>query len=518
MKGDIQRMKFNILIVDNIEENLYFLEKLIHSFKLFDVNILKALSAEECLNKTLNKNVNLIIIDVEVSSINGFETLKILKSTAKTKNIPIIFLTSVFESNMLIKHGFEFGEIDYLLKPIEEYQFINRIKLYIEIFIKDNELELSVEKLQQSLEIISENVIYSKTNLNGIITEVSDAFCKTTGYSRVELIGRSHNIVRHPDMNSIIYKDLWNTIEAGKNWHGTIKNRKKDGNTYWVNINISPEYQNANIVGYMAVKEDITDTIALRNFSINLEQKIAEEVDENRKKDLQILEVSKMASMGEMIGNIAHQWRQPLGAMSAIIYNLKVKLDLDTLDNETMIKSFKSIDNKIKYLSETIDTFRNFLKEKKELQEIYLQNAIDTAVDIAGTAIIDNHIELKKDVSCESQIRIKTITGELSQVIINILNNAKDNLLENGIKEPWIKISLKEEKNRATIIIEDNGGGIPDEIMPHIFEQYFTTKDETKGTGLGLHMSHKIITESLNGNLHAENSENGAMFFIKIDI
>jgi C4-dicarboxylate-specific signal transduction histidine kinase len=116
------------------------------------------------------------------------------------------------------------------------------------------------------------------------------------------------------------------------------------------------------------------------------------------------------------------------------------------------------------------------------------------------------------------QFLIKVIVGELPQVLINIINNAKDILIEKQIENPWIKISLKKKTHNVKIFIEDNGGGVPDEILPKIFEPYFTTKHQSKGTGLGLYMSYKIIVQSLNGELHVKNTENGAKFTITLPL
>jgi len=177
-----------------------------------------------------------------------------------------------------------------------------------------------------------------------------------------------------------------------------------------------------------------------------------------------------------------------------------------------------NIEERTKYLSETITTFRNFLKEKKELKELILQDRINISLNIAGLALQDNGIDLNVNIDYENPIKITMVTGELDEVIINIINNARDILLEKDIKTPWVEINLKKENNKAIITIEDNGCGIPEAILPKIFNEYFTTKDEDKGTGLGLYMSYKIIKESLNGKLYAKNTQNGAKFYIELPL
>jgi len=252
-----------------------------------------------------------------------------------------------------------------------------------------------------------------------------------------------------------------------------------------------------------------------------LEQRVKDEVAKNLQKELRLFQSEKMASMGEMIGNIAHQWRQPLSTIVAVASGIKINCELDiNLDQtkEGLIQGMGSIIEKSKYLSETIDTFRNYLREDKEYKEIILQDRIDLALSIVNVVILDNKIELINKIDYTNSIRISLIVGELSQVIINIINNAKDILLENKIKKPFIEIDLIIDTNRAIITIEDNGGGIPDDILPKIFDKYFTTKDSDTGTGLGLHMSYKIIEESLHGKLYATNTKNGAKFFIELPL
>ena len=231
-----------------------------------------------------------------------------------------------------------------------------------------------------------------------------------------------------------------------------------------------------------------------------------------------LLEQAKLASMGEMVENIAHQWRQPLSAISTASTGLKMQKEFDTMSDEAFNKSMDLINSQAQYLSTTIDTFRNFIKEKKESKEVILQDRIKIVLDIVNTTLRNNHIELKDNIDYNNPVRVMLVIGELSQVIINIINNAKDILLEKNIKGPLIVIDLTKEENHVTITIEDNGGGIPDDAMTKIFKPYFTTKDQSQGTGLGLYMSYKIITESLKGKLYAKNTENGAKFFIELPL
>jgi len=258
-------------------------------------------------------------------------------------------------------------------------------------------------------------------------------------------------------------------------------------------------------------------TQQLNELNNSLEDKIKSEIDKNRQKEFELMEASKMVQMGEMIGNIAHQWRQPLSVISTISTSIQINKELEILDESTLIPSMEKINSSAQYLSETINTFRNFIKEKKELKIQIVQENIKSALGIVGTVLKDVNIQLIEEIEGEP-IEVHIVSGELPQVIINIINNAKDILLEKKIEKSWVKITLSKEIDKAVITIEDNGGGVPEEILSKIFNPYFSTKAHNIGTGLGLHMSKRIVLESFKGNLYVQNSKFGAIFFIEIPL
>jgi len=259
-------------------------------------------------------------------------------------------------------------------------------------------------------------------------------------------------------------------------------------------------------------------TQELQELNNSLETKVKNEVMKNLEKDQQLFEQSRLAQMGEMIGNIAHQWRQPLSAISSIASGVQLSNELDLLSKEEISQNMSVITEKTAYLSDTINTFRDFLKDDKIKKEVILQDKIDKALNIVYSTIRDNNIEIINNIPYDMPINLTIITGELPQVIINIINNAKDILIEKDIEDKWIKLDLITKEKSIIISIEDNGGGIPAKYLTKIFEPYFTTKHKSQGTGLGLHMSYKIMTKSLGGNLTAKNSENGAIFYIELPI
>ncbi|MGB5867671.1 MAG: ABC transporter substrate-binding protein [Arcobacteraceae bacterium] len=256
----------------------------------------------------------------------------------------------------------------------------------------------------------------------------------------------------------------------------------------------------------------------LKELNDTLEERIKNAIEENSKKDAILYQQTKNAQMGEMIGNIAHQWRQPLSLISTAASGILAQKAFGTITDKKEDEALNAIIEKVNFLSNTIDTFRDYIKEKKELKEVILQDRLKNDINIVEASLSNNYIVLLKNIDETEPIHINMLVGELSQVIINILNNAKDVLVERKIESPIVKISLQKKQNKAIINIEDNAGGISDEIFPKIFNPYFSTKHQSIGTGLGLYMSKEIIEKHLNGKLYATNTKLGAQFTIELPL
>ncbi|MEA3315509.1 MAG: hybrid sensor histidine kinase/response regulator [Campylobacterota bacterium] len=341
-------MQINILIVDDIEANLISLEALLDSLDN-NYNIIKANSGTKALELTLSLKIDLIILDIQMPDIDGFEVAGLLKSNKKTKDIPIIFLTAAFKSNEWIEKGFKIGAIDYLTKPIDENQFINRITLYT---------------------------------------------------------------------------------------------------------------------------------------------RLIETIEENREKDKKLFEQSKMASMGDMIGNIAHQWRQPLSIITTAASGIQIKKEFDSLTDEFLEDMLNKINNSAQYLSDTIDDFRDFIKGDSIKSNFNISQYIEKGISLVDGVLKTYSIKVIKDI--DNGISTNNYANLFLQILANILNNSKDALKEIEKDNKFIFITLKKNNGKIILTIKDNGGGIPKEVLPKIFEAYFTTKHKSQGTGLGLYMTFNM--------------------------
>jgi C4-dicarboxylate-specific signal transduction histidine kinase len=251
----------------------------------------------------------------------------------------------------------------------------------------------------------------------------------------------------------------------------------------------------------------------------NLKEMVETKIVEIRKKDDLLLEQSKLAMMGEMIGNIAHQWRQPLNSISIVKEEMVINYFDDDLTKEEMKEFSQNIDEILLYMSNTIDDFRNFFISSKEKSDFNVLKSLSSVKNIVSAQLNSNNIELKINNNENKELYINGYQSEFNQVLINIINNAKDAVIKNSaIENGKISVDLYLDYlyQEVVIKISDNGGGIDDDILVKIFEPYFTTKFESQGTGIGLYMSKTIIEKSFAGKLDATNSKNGAVFTIRI--
>jgi signal transduction histidine kinase len=256
-------------------------------------------------------------------------------------------------------------------------------------------------------------------------------------------------------------------------------------------------------------------TKELQEINKNLQKIVQDKLKEVRDKDKVLIQQSKMAAMGEMIGAIAHQWRQPLNALGLNIQMLEDMVEDDECTEENIQKFIERNMETIQFMSQTIDDFRNFFRKDKEIVEFDIKEGIENTLKLQNAQLNDHNIEV---ITKLTPISIKGYKNEFMQIILNIISNAKDSILEKREKENSnftgkISIENKIDDNKVIIEISDNGLGIPDELKERIFEPYFTTKEEGKGTGIGLYMVKEMV-ERMNGKIELVESEkeNGAKF------
>ncbi len=266
----------------------------------------------------------------------------------------------------------------------------------------------------------------------------------------------------------------------------------KSGDIKWVlDYTLVIRDKNKNIIHYLGHISDITDL---------------------RKKEAQMVKSEKMAAMGEMIGNIAHQWRQPLTQLSSILINIELHFDKNKLTKKKFVDKMEEANEQISFMSNTIDDFRNFFASGKEKKDYKIEEVIELLTHLMNASLYKNNIKLIIDI--QTNFNLNDYPNEVTQALVNIVSNARDVLLEREIKNKLITIKTFIHKNNNIITIEDNAGGVDKRNLSRIFEPYFSTKHASIGTGIGLYITKTIIEENNNGKITIDNVNNGAIFTI----
>ncbi len=224
-----------------------------------------------------------------------------------------------------------------------------------------------------------------------------------------------------------------------------------------------------------------------------------------KQQEKQLFQQAKLVSMGEMIGNIAHQWRQPLSVISTSATGIKVQKEYGVLDDKFLFDACDAIDNNVQYLSKTIDDFRNFVKGDRVKSKFKASDFLQSLLNLIEPSTKNHNIHIVQNI--DTSIILNGYKNELLQCFMNIYNNAKDALNSNtNIENKLIFITIEKKENFILLHFMDNAGGIPVEVLPKIFDPYFTTKHKSQGTGLGLHMTYNLIVKGMNGEIYAQNN------------
>jgi signal transduction histidine kinase len=251
----------------------------------------------------------------------------------------------------------------------------------------------------------------------------------------------------------------------------------------------------------------------LDEFNQTLHNKVQQEVIKQREKENLLIQQSKLAALGEMIGNIAHQWRQPISAVSAIMMNIKWTALDQGLNTKFLDERMQEANDQLKYMSQTIDDFSNFFKPNKEKSYFDIKEACRKAIKILNATLQHHNINLQ--LFSSKDMIAYGYANEFSQVVLNLISNAKDVLIERHIQKPRIEIHIHQDEQFVYCEVHDNAKGISAENMDRVFEPYFTTKG-VNGTGIGLYIAKEIIHKHMKGTLKVKNNDNGAVFIIKI--
>jgi PAS domain S-box-containing protein len=573
-----------ILIVEDsptqAEQLRYILEK--HRYRVSTAG-----SGDEALTIIGAEKPALIISDILMPGMDGYELCGRIKALDGLRTTPIILLTSLTDHRDVIR-GLECGADNFITKPYDEeyltsrisYLLVNRcqqqepvsvhemktifdgqeyvitsdrrqildlllstyeaaIRKNTELIRARDQLQLINEQLEQrvaerstelvnTVNLLQKEIVerehteqqlsrsseelsdlydnapcgYHSLDKEGVFVRINDTELRWLGYTRAEVVGKMRFADLLTPQGRQTFEETFPLLkQSGQIADVEQELVRKDGS-------ILPVILSATAIrdrdgGYLMSRSTMFDISERKE----LERK-------NRQKDRIMMQQSRQAAMGEMIGNIAHQWRQPLNVLGLTIQRVQLFHDMGQFDKEFLAASTADAMRVINHMSQTIDDFRNFFSPNKEKERFTVNEALEKAISLMDVNIDDRRIGI--DVEVVGSPTIHGYRNEYSQVLINILMNSKDAFLERGIADPRVFIRIFAEEGRSVLTMEDNAGGISEDIIGKIFDPYFTTKGPQKGTGVGLFMSKTIIETNMNGSLTVRNTADGAEFRVKI--
>ncbi|MFW2556618.1 ATP-binding protein [Aliarcobacter butzleri] len=350
---------------------------------------------------------------------------------------------------------------------------------------------------------------------------------KTFGWTFDEIKNKKNSLslfYDDPKVCEDVMKSFENISNSFEEWHPKTKNgetlvvkwaniKLPNGETINIGLDITQQRNYEISIREKALELKVAK-LQLENLNSSLEKRIEDEIKKNTKQQHMIMQQNKLAQMGEMIENIAHQWRQPLAQINSSIILIDAILEKHNFKDTLVENKLTEIESLTSYMSKTISDFKNFFNPNKKKTIFKVEDAIQKANDVLKGLINSHHIQM--EISVEKDLIINSYLGELQQVILIIINNSIDAFIHMNIHFPKILINAYTDNESLVIHVEDNALGINPDLLDKIFEPYFTTKHKAQGTGLGLYIAKMIVENSLLGFLSIENKQNGACFTIKI--
>ncbi|WP_321470495.1 PAS domain S-box protein [Halarcobacter sp.] len=484
-------------------------------------------NALDCLGYSLEELLELKLWDIDVN-FNSKE--KYISALNSFKNNEFIENSNIIETS----HRKKTGEV-FPVEVVSKFKIIDS-KEYVISYVKDitNRLERT-QKINLYFELInsSSDMIFLINKENEMIEFANEKVCKSLGYSLAELKSKKISEIRKPFEGSqkIDIPEVFRRLEEKKNLITFGIYKSKNGTEIPVESSLHlKNYLDANFV--TAISRDIRErieiekekeelNIKLKEYNRTLQQEISKAKKELIEYETMMKKQSKMAAMGEMIENIAHQWRQPLSAVSVLSSGMILQNEQSVLDKELLSSGLNTIHEQVQYLSKTIDDFRNFFKPDKEKNLFEIRDLVQSAIKLIKSRFNQLSIIFTLDIE---DMKLFTYENEFLQVLLNIISNAVDELIKKKNKK-IIAIKFYTDETFIILEIKDSGGGISEKIIDRIFEPYFTTKHRYHGTGIGLYMSNNIV-KHLHGQIDVRNElleyENkvykGACFSIKLPL
>ncbi len=509
----IERISTNntltILVVDDSNFMRNHLRILLskRGFKVVD-----AVNGKAALETLKNHKVDAAIIDLEMPVMDGNQLLSAIRSQRSNLLMPVMVLSGTSDPDKIAR-VIKNGASDFLRKPHPAEEFLLKVDKMMQELKQQRLIKVHETRFAMYNHAIDKAAIFFKLDQDLNILYANHSLC--------DLLAKGVDIDEGTHFDNYVSADDKKHLDA-------LQHELRQGNTYQRVFKLSSE--SFDLVSlrltFTPLKEsdETIKEILVIGFDVSLLQKkesilkkrVNVEAQKNWEKNKLLIQQSKMASMGEMIGHIGHQWRQPLNSLGLMFQKLNKTYHKNKLNEELMDRSTEKAMRVISQMSKTIDDFRDFFKDDKAMHLCKLSDIVQQAYDIIESTLRNKNITFKAHYS--DDISLLCLKNELSQVILNIITNAMDALVYNKTDQPQISITIEQKNNTALIIIDDNAGGIEHEIIEKIFEPYFTTKEKDNGTGIGLYMSKTIIEEHMDGHIEVHNTLSGASFKIILPI
>ena len=515
MKDLALKIQF-LTISELLNKKMEIVERLKSHNAILNNSIRNSMKIIEKIENIEYKNFFIKIISLNYNTEQSFTLMneQLQKFTPKDKEEELFLLHSKvilkkFEEYKKLKEDASLLAFGKELKTFEEHysshinELINNMKnvilalllllsifIFIFIYYSYTVLKSQIELRRFRNAVDNSHNFVIVTDKDKKIKYVNRSMLLEVGYKLEEVIGKNPAIFAAGFVSSDSYKDMNKTIFEGKKWTGEFINKGKDGKLIYERASITPIFnEDGEIEEFLAIKYDITQ-----------EKEILKSLKE---KDHRLTQQARMVVMNEILNSIAHQWRQPLSVISTATSGLLIHKDYDTLNDEIFKELTDSILENSKYLSHTIDNFKSFFKTGNDKTLFNIKNSFEKAQRLLEYRL--NTSEIKYVFNCEEDISLIGIENDFIQVIVNLLNNSMDALENIGKEIKFIFVDIIKDKETVIIKIKDNAKGINEEILDKIFEPYFTTKYNSQGTGMGLYMSHQIITEQFKGEISLDN-------------
>lgn len=520
LKGDltqkewiIERLKFRKAFEFNIRSYLLSPEEkeynklslnLKNKINILRLNILNQIQNNGSLDKYLHKNhftkneYPTKYVQNFMKKINALHRSITVQNKLIKEAVELQYHTTISKTNNIL---FKLAKKNELKNNVIQYLLIFIIIVLIFILIQSHKKLKKTQEYLKAFKTAVENSynVVVMTDKERNIVFANHMFEKVSGYSVDEALGNNPRVLKSGIQDENFYKEMNDVLDQGKNWKGRFINKDKNGNLFYEDATIAPIFSQGEISGYLAIKNDVTQNVLYEEKLKTLNEEL---IEKNEIKEKLLIEQTKLATLGQMMDAVAHQWKQPLNIISSYISTLQLQKELDILDDGLIEDTANVIVKQVKHLSLTLDEFRKFFREDHNTKYVKIKDAIESVLDLQKTYIDSNRIEI--NVNCSDDIYFELIVTEFKHLLINLINNAADAFTENLVEEKYITIDVSIKKGELEVLVTDNAGGIPEKIIDKIFDYNFTTKEKDKGTGIGLYMCQQFIQKS-NGEISVEN-------------